>query len=286
MSGGQFDVIGVLRAFGISLAAALLSSLILRTAWRSRGEAAPRKRAIIVALAIGVLLLTLLLSSAWPSLVTVPSLGGLSRDQAEGVVAGRRLVPRAVPQHSSVVEAGCVVPGSQTPRAGLKVRPGTMVEFGVAVPPGKEPPPPPPPGVSISLFEPASGAEASCPRYPDGTHHVRVTGTSTGLAGSADLAPLLWIEPVSPPSDVPGWYLQRTPVNGIREVRSDGSWEGIAQVGDAQWPPHHGDILNVAVSVADRATVNRLMGEPGVVIRPVPIGVCDARASNVVVSLR
>ena len=39
------------------------------------------------------------------------------------------------------------------------------------------------------------------------------------------------------------------------------------------WPPHEGDILDIAVSIADRGSIAGLMSEPGVVVRSQPVGI-------------
>ncbi|MEW6574278.1 MAG: hypothetical protein AB1374_11665 [Bacillota bacterium] len=36
---------------------------------------------------------------------------------------------------------------------------------------------------------------------------------------------------------------------GIQAIEADGSWEGLAQIGNAQWPPHEGDLVDVAASL-------------------------------------
>ena len=104
--------------------------------------------------------------------------------------------------------------------------------------------------------------------------------------GSGAFKLLLWLRPVNPPSNVSGWYLQRLPEYGVTEVNADGSWSGTAQVGNAQWPPQEGAVIDLAVSVADHDTAARLMAEPGVVIRPQPIGVVSAIAARVALTFR
>ena len=59
----------------------------------------------------------------------------------------------------------------------------------------------------------------------------------------------------------------------------------MAQIGNAQWPPHEGDVLDMAVTIADDDTVNQLMTEAGVVVRDQPVGVKSDTASNVVITL-
>lgn len=135
---------------------------------------------------------------------------------------------------------------------------------------------------SVSLFQPKAGEKVRCVRGDDGIYRFSVRGTSSGTNG---FRLLLWVRPVSPRSETPGWYLQRPPANGISSVEADGSWAGIAQIGNLQWPPHEGDILDLIVTIADSDSANQLMAEAGVVVRYQPVGVVSDTASNVVVTL-
>jgi len=91
---------------------------------------------------------------------------------------------------------------------------------------------------------------------------------------------------VNPPADRVGWYLQRPPVNGIPGVEADGSWSGVAQIGSAQYPPHEGNTVDLAVTIADNGEINKLMAEQGVVVRNQPAGVKSAMASGVILTLK
>jgi hypothetical protein len=286
MSGTHFDLIGLARAFVVSLGAGLIARAIASFIV----EHGPRKRVVTLAIAGGVLVLTVTLSALWPSLVTVPRLDGLSRAEAENLLANDSLTPDPKPQHASGVQAGRVVPNSQNPKPGLRVRRGEVVSFGVAEPPAELSPSQlgstvPSQAATVSLFEPRGRGSVRCIRAADGIYRFSVRGTSTGL-GTGAFSLLLWVRPVNPPAEDPRWYLQRPPVNGIRTIEADGSWEGLAQIGNAQWPPHEGDVLDVAVSVAGRDVAEQLMAETGVVLRDQPVGVHSVRASSVVVTMR
>jgi len=286
MNGAQFDLVALGRAFVLSLGAGLIGRAIAvplaeRRAW---------KQGVTLATIGVVLVLTVVVFTWWPWLATIPRLDGLSRAEAEVLLTKAGLTADPRPQYASGVEAGRVVPDSQNPKPGLKVRPKEVVSFGVA-----EPPPEvslrqgsataPPRRATVSLFEPRPGGSVRGRRTADGLHRISVRGTSTGTT-NGDLVLLLWVRPVNPPADAPGWYLQRPPANGIRQVETDGSWEGLAQIGNAQWPPHEGDLIDVAVSVAERAAADRMMAEADVVRRDQPVGIDLVRASGVVVTLR
>ena len=137
---------------------------------------------------------------------------------------------------------------------------------------------------TVAFFQPKSMGTAKCQLGGDGIHRFPVSGTSTGLSNRHML--LLWVKPVKPPSERSGWYLQRLPGNGITSVLSDGRWEGIAQIGSTVWPPHEGDLFDVAVTVIDFAIATRLLNEPGVVTRVSLPGVIADVASSVRVKLR
>lgn len=234
------------------------------------------------------ILAAVMINRTIPRLAAVPALGGLSREQAEERLAGTSLVPDARPQYADGTEAGRVITGSQSPAPGLPVQCGTTVSFAVAV--GgtghaavARTPDRPPSNPTVELFEPKTGRRTAIMRRPDGAGSLTANGVWRG--NNARFRLLLWMRPVQPPSDLPGWYLQRPPGNGI-SAGPDGTWSGVAQIGSALYPPQEGYRVDVAVSVADSATVARLMAEAGVVVRPEPVGVASARATGVVLSFR
>jgi PASTA domain. len=285
----RYDLITFARALLVSLGAGLLGGAIGYFVMRDRADWHRKRPVLLMALGGCVLLSTVALSALWHYLVTVPVLDGLSRARAEETLVGMGLVPEARPQHAAGVEVGRVVPKSQTPNAGQEVRPETVVLFAVATGPSEAPsstrgtdaaqlP-------TVSLFEPTARATFRAARRPDGVGTITARGTSTGMHGST-FQLLLWLRPVNPPSDVSGWYLQRPPGNGVAGVDPDGAWQGVAQVGNSQWPPQEGAVIDLAVSVADRETATRLMAESGVVVRPDPVGVATTRATAVVLTFK
>lgn len=275
----NFDLEALIRACAIGLGVGLIGAYI--------GHLVDRSRKLILA-AIGLaMLVAVAVYYACPSLVTVPSLDNLAQATAEELLIRRGLAPDPKPRQAPGVEAGRVVPQSQSPVSGLAVHRNTVVSFGVSVS-GVGPTPPPivsptgPP--SASLFQPKSGEMLHCEAGGDGIYHCLAKGTSSGLTAGA-FHPLLWLRPVNPPSDQFGWYLQR-PGNGISRVEGDGSWVGVAQLGNAQFPPQEGNVADLAVSVVDDATFVQLMGRGGVVVEPQPAGVRVDTALKVVVTLK
>jgi hypothetical protein len=269
----------VLRALAIGVAGGGIVWLIT--------NAKASKKAATVAALVALAILTVLFLRACPWLVAVPDLSGLSRAEAEEVLSKRGLGAEPRPQYSDVVEAERVIPRSQEPAPGIKVRRGAVVRFGVSTgpPPTRAIKEPSKGGVSVTLFRPKSGERAVCIRDGEGIYRFDVEGVSSGVYGEA-LALLLWVQPVSPRSETPGWYLQRAPVNGVRGPDADGSWKGVGQLGNRQWPPHGGDTFNVAIAVAPSDEAEELMARPGVVTRMDPVGFPSDAAMKVVVEMQ
>jgi hypothetical protein len=109
------------------------------------------------------------------------------------------------------------------------------------------------------------GATVHCSRGPDGNYRFEVIGKVLGLRDNKEL--LFWVRPVKPPSETAGWYLQRDPFNGIRDVEGNGSWRGVGQIGNIQWLPAEGDTFDVAVTLVDSHIAEQLLNGPGVVTR-------------------
>ncbi len=135
----------------------------------------------------------------------------------------------------------------------------------------------------LSVFKPKPREKIDLQQGPDGLYRFEIRGTSRGLA-AGDGRLLLWVRPVRPPAD--GWYLQRGPLNGIGNVEPDGSWRGTAQIGNLQWPPHSGNVLDIAVSVVDGKTADDLLGATGVVVRGQPVGDTVATVEGIILALK
>jgi hypothetical protein len=286
MTFGSFDLEALVRAMSISAGVSLVGGAIGYFVMRKRGDWS-RWRPVLTMGAIGIAVLSAtVFYYAWPSLIEVPKLDNLSRDQAEELLNSRGLVPEPRLQYAGGVEPGRVIANSQDPVAGLKVKSGYPVHFAVSIKEdqlstvGTSPD-----TLTLSLGDPRAGQKAECVRGGDGLYRLSASGASSGLSGGK-YGLLLWIRPINPPSDTPGWFLQRPPGNGISKVAADGSWIGTAQIGNAQWPPQEGNTIELAVTIAELDTIKNLMGEQGVVVRPQPVGVKTVTAPNVVLTLR
>jgi hypothetical protein len=81
------------------------------------------------------------------------------------------------------------------------------------------------------------------------------------------------------------WYLQR-PGNGVASIGPDGTWEGVAQLGNRQYPPKEGYTFDLAVSIVDDATAGPLVADPAEETHDHPVGVLSVVASNLIVKLK
>ena len=286
MNLAAFDLEAFIRATAIGLGVGFVSSAIAYFVTRNRAEWVQRGRVLFLGIVGIVILLTVLIYFIWPSLVKVPSLDGFSRAEAEDLLVNKGLVPQGRPQYVTDVEAGRIIPHSQSPSYGLWVRPGTTVSFAISI---REEEPPvtnnPLGGLMVSLYQPKSREKIHCIRSGDGVYRFSASGISSNVV-TGGFGLLLWLKPVNPPSDTPGWYLQRPPVNGITGIRVDGSWTGTVQLGNAQYPPNEGDLIDLIVTIVDKNAINRLMAEPGVVVQSEPLGIKSDTASGLIVTLK
>ncbi len=130
---------------------------------------------------------------------------------------------------------------------------------------------------AISLSNPRRDGQLDCAPDAGSIFRCAVAGGVAGLSQSQKL--LLWVRPVRPPSESEGWYLQRRP-NGVAN-QSGNSWNGKIQIGNRDFPPQDGDIVDIAVSITEGVAADKLMRATGVVIEPEPVGVSIAKADNV-----
>lgn len=211
----------------------------------------------VTAIAIGIAI-AFTIHTVAPPLVRVPDVSKMSKDEAEQKLVEAEFKVKSAPQWNSEIDEYMVIPGSQDPVPGTKVKRGITVTFIWSRGPRPEKKP------EVTISDPTNGGTFQLVRYPDGTYHFTVSGISSGIADNPNLTLLLWVLPVNPPSDTPGWYLQRPPTNSIG---SDGNWQETGQLGNVQWPPHDGDTFNIAVTVVDTQEADELLNEPGAVVR-------------------
>ncbi|HUP42332.1 MAG TPA: hypothetical protein VM599_03905 [Thermoanaerobaculia bacterium] len=236
----------------------------------------PRLVVALIALGLGFLAFVL-----WPRavLVEVPELENLSRDEAELKLSSVKLVAAPQPQQAPNTPLEHVVTSSQNPLPGTKVRRGTLVRYSVSTPTSvdqdRSRSDSAQPSGLVSIFEPKDGGEVVPKRGADNVFRFDVEGTIDDI-DLTESTLLLWVQPIEPPSDQPGWYLQRRP-NGMRSIAGT-KWRGVCQIGNQEWPPHDGDIVEVAASVLPGEEANRLLARQG----PVTVLSLPAPTSSVV----
>ena len=125
-----FDVASFIRAVLIGIGVGCVTGMV--GYFVTRADRARRVSVLIMGGCGMALLAGVFVFYAFPSRCTVPVLDGLSQTQAEDLLQKHKLVPSARPQYSDGVEAGRVIPQSQSPSAGLIVPNGSVVSFGVS----------------------------------------------------------------------------------------------------------------------------------------------------------
>lgn len=183
-----------------------------------------------------------LIAAIQKELVEVPELSGLSRAEAENKLAEIGLVPAAKTQHDQTTEPGRVIRASQEPQAGLIVQRTDVISFKVAIH-----------QVSLNLND---NGLVHCSRSDDGAYRFSVGGKVSELSPEKTL--LLWVRPRKGPHV---WYLQGPPKNGIINISSDGTWQGVGQIGNIDYPPSQGDMLDVAVTLVEGGAAKALLGQ-------------------------
>ncbi len=237
----------------------------------------PKSVAVLLAIGFGMIAFVL-----WPRavLVEVPDLADLSRDEAELKLTSVKLVPAPEPQQAPNTPLEHVIPLSQEPLPGTKVRHGAVVRFSVSSPtaiyPNRTSPNASVAEGLVSIFSPKNGGEVAPKRGADNVFRFEVQGTTEAI-DAANSTLLLWLQPIDPPSERPGWYLQRLPDEGIRSV-SGRTWRGVCRIGSEQWPPHNGDVVDVVATAVAGDEAQRLLARQG----PVTTVVLPGLASKVV----
>ena len=134
----------------------------------------------------------------------------------------------------------------------------------------------PPPSVELALHD---GSEVSCSLTSNGAT-CPVHGTAQVNSGNRVL---LWVEPVQPQAPTfPEYYLQGGINGGVTQQPKAGgpsTWKGAIQLGNAQYPPCAGDVLNMIATVADAGAAATFEGSQQQTYRD-PAGAKQALASS------
>lgn len=99
---------------------------------------------------------------------------------------------------------------------------------------------------TASIYSPTDNGEANLTRAPDGVYKFEVDGIVSMDTSKSEL--LLWVQPINPPSNLSGWYLQRAKGFGVVSLVG-GRWRGICQLGNSDYPPRDGHTAQVVATV-------------------------------------
>lgn len=281
---GSIDIDALIRAVFLGVGAGMCTTAIGYFVTKPPIERTRSRHTWILGGSGVALVLSTIVYFAWPTLVRVPQLAEQSQAEAEDLVAKLRLRSEVRPQYSTSTEQGRVIPSSQDPSPGVMVRPGTLVAFAVSLRRAILPLDTPLMARgNLKITDPTPNGSAVLLRSGDGIFHLRVLGATSDVR-LAEQRIVLWVHPVNPPSDTVGWYLQRPPASGVLSIATDGSWVGMVQIGNSTFPPKPGHVIDVAASIVDNHTYDKLFAESGVVLRPEPTGEISAAVKDVVLS--
>jgi len=285
MNASIVDLVALLRAIFISIGCGLLMMSISFFITKSKPEREKWKMVFLFGIFGIMILIGVCIYSIWPSLITTPNIEKLSQAEAEQLLLKDRLIPNPKPQYSLNTEYGRVIQNSQNPQPGLKVNTNTIVSFSVSIKPSLPPPTPDSIPESFSFLKPIDNGKAFCRCSSDGICTISVSGISTILPKSKN-GLLIWIKPIKPSSESNEWYLQRPPQSGKANMQSDGSWTGTGQIGNRQYPPKEGDIINIAITCANLKVIDSLMNARDVVVCAEPIGMGKIIHENVILTFK
>lgn len=242
-----------------------------------------KNRLIRFLIVIGLALILFIVATSYTNstLIKTPDLDGLSQDAASKTLEDLNLIPSPSQKNSCDIVNKYVIPKSQDPIPGTMVFKDTRVYFDISngICPSSTPTQTsltPTPTLSPLCTGPASVQLSNITNgdrlepIPDanGIHTIKIMGKSSNIYCSG-FELLLWMKPISPPSERPGWYLQKSP-NGIAHLNEDGSWEGTIQVGNSMYPPNNGDMVSILVNAIRKEEAISLLAENKVIVIPLP----------------
>lgn len=97
---------------------------------------------------------------------------------------------------------------------------------------------------SVAITSPAEGQEVEITRVDTGSAYFEVVGTSKHVAGNPDLRIYVLVHPTEP--FAAGWWVQSPSATA-----PDGRWEGVAWIGNPEFPTQSGHLVQI-VAVAAR----------------------------------
>jgi hypothetical protein len=169
-----------------------------------------------------------------------------------------RTPPTPVPSLTPIPPTATVIPPTRTPVPDLT--PSTTPTKAL---------------VSVTITAPKDGI-ASCPVPSPQLCVFAVKGGSFGVTG--DLKIRLFVKPVSPPGDIPGyWYVD----GKAYDVNATGDWNADLQIGNLQYPAKPGATLTIVAWVVTSAESAKLDKQIGIAINPTAQASYVAKSSEV-----
>ena len=110
----------------------------------------------------------------------------------------------------------------------------------------------PPHGVQFTSVR--DGGVVPVRMEPDGGF-FEVMGTSSGVI--EDRRTLLFLVATGDPA-ASGWFLQ---LDGVKDLRDDGSWTATAQIGNRQYPPRGDQKIRLRIMAVPQETAKKLTDE-------------------------
>ena len=115
-------------------------------------------------------------------------------------------------------------------------------------------------------------------------------GATCAINGTAQVPSgaqvLLWVKPVNPGSNIPGYYIQLSPLGVTQQPQAGAStWDGMIQIGDHDFPPCPGNTFNLIATLDDASTAATLIGQSHPTnLAPKKKSLASAEADNLRVS--
>jgi exo-beta-1,3-glucanase (GH17 family) len=129
-----------------------------------------------------------------------------------------------------------------------------QVLFGV---PAVAPPQPSNVTPTLAFTRPTTSQKEAVCKLTTSGGEIEVSGTSLGIHGSGRVL-VLFVNPQH--SSARGWFVQFG-LNGIHMLRPDGTWRGIAQLGNQKSAPEGGDPISLAVMALPQKEADEILAK-------------------------
>jgi len=128
---------------------------------------------------------------------------------------------------------------------------------------------------TVDITTPVNKGDVKC--TGNGACFFDIEGNSTEITNNSDLGIFAVVHPIKPSA---GWFIQ------FPESRIDGNgnWSTSAGIGNDEFPPHHGNTLEIVAIIANKDCINKTTpGEGWKTLKSIP---CDIVAQSDIVKLK